>query len=331
MKTRNLGTQGPTVSALGLGLMGMTDFYAGGDVQQGVSIVQRALDAGVTLLDTGDFYGMGSNERLLQRALDTPERRERAFVQVKFGANRGPDGQFLGFDLRPNTILTSLAYSLKRLHLETIDLYQPARIDPSVPIEDVVGTLAQSVERGWIRHIGLSEVSAETLERAAKVHPITAVQREYSLIERSAEATLIPTLERHGAGLTAYGVLSRGLLAGRIRSEADLGEGFDYRKHLPRFSGENLSQNLKLVDALVWQAEARGVTPSQLAIAWSLHKSPVVVPVIGARKPHHLDDALAAAAIELSVDEVAELEAALPATAVAGTRYDAFGMTIVDA
>ncbi|MEO0600440.1 MAG: aldo/keto reductase [Myxococcota bacterium] len=330
MQMRTLGSQGPSVSALGLGLMGMTDFYANGDVDEGVAVVQRALDAGVTLLDTGDFYGMGSNELLLRRALDTPARRERAFVQVKFGAQRSPDGAFLGFDLRPAAIETALAYSLRRLGVETIDLYQPARLDPEVPIEDVVGTLARCVERGWIHHIGLSEVSADTLRKAAAVHPITAVQREYSLVARSPEDALIPELERQGAGLTAYGVLSRGLLAGRIRSAADLGEGFDYRKLLPRFQGENLAANLRLVDALVGLAEARGVTPAQLAIAWSLHKSPAVVPIVGARRRSQLDDTLAAVDVVLSADEVAALEAALPAAAVAGTRYDEHGMAIVD-
>lgn len=330
MQTRTLGSNGPSVSAIGLGLMGMTDFYAQGDAEEGVAVVQRALDAGVTLLDTGDFYGMGSNELLLRRALDTPERRAKAFVQVKFGALRGPDGSFLGFDLRPAVMETALAYSLVRLGVECIDLYQPARLDPEVPIEDVIGTLARFVERGWIRHIGLSEVSAETFERAAAVHPITAVQREYSLIERSPEAELIPALERHGAGLTAYGVLSRGLLTGRIRSAADLGEGFDYRKILPRFQGENLQRNLRLVDALMALAETRGTNPAQLAIAWSLHKDPLVVPIVGARRSSQLDDLLAAAEQSLTTEDIATLESALPASEVAGSRYDAHGMAIVD-
>ncbi|MFJ5228538.1 aldo/keto reductase [Kitasatospora sp. NPDC088391] len=326
MKNTDLGTTGPTVSRLGLGLMGMSGMYGPADRAEAVATVHAALDRGVTLLDTGDFYGMGHNELLLREALHGRDR-EKAVISVKFGVLRDPDGAFLGVDLRPAAIKNSVAYSLQRLGTDHIDVYRPARISPEIPIEEVVGTLAELVEKGWIRHIGLSEVGAETLRRAHAVHPITDVQIEYSLISRGIERDVLPTANELGVAVTAYGVLSRGLISGHWKPQAAAG---DFRAHLPRFTGDALDHNLALVEALRKIADDKGVTVAQLAIAWVLGRGEDIVPLIGARRRDRLDEALGALDVTLDADELAAIEAAVPAGAAAGERYDAAQMRMLD-
>lgn len=327
MQTRQLGTAGPTVSAIGLGTMGMSDFYGPADEGESIATIHAALDAGITLLDTGDFYGSGHNEMLLARALEG--RRDRAFVQVKFGALRDPAGGFIGMDVRPEAIKNSLAYTLKRLRTDYVDLYQPARIDPRVPLEDVVGTIADLVKEGYVRHVGLSEAGAETIRKAHAIHPITSIQMEYSLVSRSIEREILPTIRELGIGVTAYGVLSRGLLSGRIGEQSLAGKR-DFRASSPRFQGENLRANLRLVDALTAAAARHDATPGQAAIAWVLSRGNDIVPLIGARRRDRLMESLAALDLELSPDDLASIEAAVPSEAVAGDRYDAGGMAILD-
>ena len=323
METRTLGAGGPTVSALGLGCMGMSDFYGPADRDKSIATIHKALDLGVTLFDTGDFYGMGHNEMLLAEAL--ADRRDKAFIQVKFGAQRMPDGTFLGFDARPVAVKTAIAYSLRRLGTDYIDLVQPARVDPAVPIEDTVGAIADMVQAGYVRHVGLSEAGAETVRRAHAVHPIRELQIEYSLMTRSLEAEILPVLRELGIAVTAYGVLSRGLLSGQNYAGAK-----DFRGHLPRFAGDNLARNQELVAALARIAERLGATPSQLAIAWVASRGPDILPLIGARRPDRLDEAVGALALNLDTATLAEIEAAVPAEAVAGTRYDDRQMTMLD-
>lgn len=301
---------------IALGCMGMTPgFYGGSDEAESIATIHAALERGVNLLDTGDFYGQGRNELLIAKAL-AGGRRDKTMLSVKFGALRAPDGSFTGYDTRPAALKNFLTYSLVRLGVEYIDIYRPARLDPQVPIEDTIGALAELVQAGYIRHIGLSEVGADTIERAAKVHPIIDLQIEYSLISRAPEEKIFPTLERHGIGVTAYGVLSRGLLTGSQPKAAN-----DFRAYLPRFTGDNRTQNQSLVDALHRLAAARGVSPAQLAIAWARAKKPYVIPTVGARTRKQLDEALGALAITLTPAEVAELETTVPANAIAGSRY----------
>ncbi len=328
MLTRQLGKNGPTVSALGLGCMGMSDFYGPADREESIATIHSALDAGITLLDTGDFYGMGHNELLLHEAL-AGRRREDVFIAVKFGALRSPDGSFIGFDGRPEAVKTALAYTLQRLGTDYIDLYQPARKDPAVPIEDTVGAIAEMVKAGYVRHIGLSEVGADTVRRAHAVHPITWLQIEYSLLSRGIEDEILPTVRELGIGVTAYGVLSRGLLSGhwsKERSET----AQDFRGHLPRFSGENLERNLSLVEALRSIAQQQNATVAQVAIAWVLSRGDDIVPLIGARHRNRLQEALGAVELHLTGDELARIEAAIPPDAVAGDRYDAGQMAMLD-
>jgi len=327
MQFRQLGTSGPTVSAIGLGTMGMSDFYGPADEGESIATIHAALDAGVTLLDTGDFYGSGHNEMLLARALQG--RRDKAFIQVKFGALRDPAGGFIGMDVRPEAIKNSLAYTLKRLRTDYVDLYQPARIDPRVPLEDVIGTIADLVKEGYVRHIGLSEAGAETIRKANAIHPIAGVQMEYSLVSRSIEREILPTVRELGIGVTAYGVLSRGLLSGRIGEQSLAGKR-DFRAASPRFQGDNLRTNLKLVEALTKAAARHDATPGQAAIAWVLSRGNDVIPLIGARRRDRLEESLAALDLELSPDDLASVEAAVPPEAVAGDRYDAGGMAILD-
>jgi len=324
--TRTLGTTGPSVSALGLGLMGMSDLYGPADGAESIATIHAALDAGLTLLDTGDFYGMGHNELLLSTALQG-RRREDVTISVKFGVLRGPDGSWNGVDTRPAAIKTSLAYSLRRLGTDYIDIYRPARLDPTVPVEETVGALAQLVQAGYIRHIGLSEVGAETLRRAHAVHPISDLQIEYSLISRGVETEILPTARELGIGVTAYGVLSRGLISGHWTAGKD---SRDFRSHLPRFSGENLEQNLALVEALRGVADTRDATVAQVAIAWVLTRGEDVVPLIGARRLDRLAESLDALHLDLDDNDLAAIEAAVPTHAVAGTRYDAMQMSLLD-
>lgn len=328
MLSRQLGTNGPTISALGLGCMGMSDFYGPADRQESIATIYTALDAGITLLDTGDFYGMGHNELLLHEAL-AGRRREDFFIAVKFGALRSPDGNFIGFDGRPEAVKTSLAYTLQRLGTDYIDLYQPARIDPTVPIEETIGAISEMAKAGYVRYIGLSEVGAEAIRRAHAVHPITWLQIEYSLLSRGIEADILPTVRELGIAVTAYGVLSRGLLSGHWSQERSE-QAQDFRGHLPRFSGENLDRNLLLVEALRRIAQEQDATVAQVAIAWVLSRGNDIVPLVGARRRDRLNEALGALNLHLSEDELARIETAVPPDAVAGDRYDAAQMAMLD-
>jgi len=328
MLTRSLGATGATVSALGLGCMGMSDDYGLADRQESIATLHTALDAGITLLDTGDFYSMGDNELLLHEAL-SGRRREDVFIAVKFGALRSPDGSFIGFDGRPVAVKTSLAYSLKRLGTDYIDLYQPARLDPTVPIEETVGAISEMVQAGYVRQLGLSEVGADTIRRAHAIHPIAWLQIEYSLLSRGIEADILPTVRQLGIAVTAYGVLSRGLLSGHWSKERSE-QAQDFRRHLPRFSGENLERNLSLVEALRRIAQAQNATVAQVAIAWVLSRGNDIIPLIGARRRDHLNEALGVLDLHLSEDELARIEAAVPPDAVAGDRYNAEQMAMLD-
>ncbi|MFD1703260.1 aldo/keto reductase [Methylopila henanensis] len=328
MKTRTLGTAGPEVSAIGLGCMSMSGAYGPADRRESVATVHAALDAGVTLIDTGDFYGMGHNELLLAEALQGRPR-DGYQLSVKFGAQVGPDGRWLGFDGRPEAAKTSLAYSLKRLGVDHVDIYRPARLDPHVPIEETVGAIADMAAAGYVRHIGLSEVGAETLRRASKVHPIADVQLEYSLISRGIEDKVLPAARELGVAVTAYGVLARGLISGHY-DRAKLGRAGDFRGMSPRFQGENLDRNLALVEALRAVADERGASVAQVAIAWALAQGGDIVPVIGARTRDRLAEALGAGDLALSADDLTAIERAVPKGSAAGERYPAQHMAALD-
>jgi len=325
MQTTTLGRGGPVVSRAGLGLMGMSGIYGEADDQESLATIHAALDAGITLLDTGDFYGMGHNELLLRDALRRGVRRESVFIQVKFGGQRDPSGAFIGHDASPAVAKNSLAYTLTRLGTDYVDLYQPARLDPQVPIEDTVGAIAEMVQAGYVRHIGLSEVGADTIRRAHAVHPIAALQIEYSLMSRGIEAEILPAVRELGISVTAYGILSRGLLSS---GTARLAPG-DPRTRFPRFSGENHARNLELLVALEAIAERVGgglpaggsVTAAQLAIAWVASRGEDIIPLIGTKRRDRLAEALKALDLTLSADDLAAVEAAVPAAAVAGDRY----------
>ncbi|WP_406088066.1 aldo/keto reductase [Kitasatospora purpeofusca] len=328
LSPRKLGATGPTVSPLGLGCMGMSDLYGPADEAESIATIHAALDAGVTLLDTGDFYGMGHNELLIHEALRGRDR-EDIRISVKFGAQRSPDGQWLGYDARPAAVKTALAYTLRRLRTDHIDIYRPARLDPAVPVEETVGAIAELVEAGYVRHIGLSEVGADTLRRAAAVHPISDLQIEYSLISRSVEAGILPVARELGIGVTAYGVLSRGLLSGHWQNGRELA-GTDFRGHSPRFQGDNLTHNLRLVDALRAVAAERNATVAQIAIAWVASRGEDVVPLVGARRRDRLTEALGALDVTLTEADLAAIEAAVPAGSAAGDRYAAAQMAHLD-
>ena len=322
MKTIKLGTHGPSVFPFALGCMGMSRMYGDADEGESIATIHAAIERGVNLLDTGDFYGQGANELLVGKAIRG--RRDKVLLSVKFGALRGPDGNFTGYDGRPASVKNFLAYSLTRLGVDHVDIYRPSRLDPSVPIEDTIGAIADMVKAGYVRYIGLSEVGPETIRRAAAVHPVTDLQIEYSLISRGIEDKILPTLTELGIAVTAYGVLSRGLLTGSTPAAND------FRAHLPRFTGENLERNQALVAKLAQLAASRRVTPAQLAIAWARGKSPSIVPLVGARTRAQLADSLGGIAVDLSRDEIVALEAALPATAASGTRYQEFLMKHLD-
>ena len=317
-----------TTTRLGLGLMGMSDLYGPADRGESIATIHAALDAGITLLDTGDFYGMGHNEMLLRDALAGRDR-DRAVISVKFGALRGPDGAFLGIDTRPQAVKNFVAYSLKRLGVDHIDVYRPARLDPDVPIEDTVGAIADLVKAGYVKRIGLSEVGADTLRRAQAVHPISDLQIEYSLVSRGIEREILPVARELGIAITAYGVLSRGLISGHW-SRQRAGEA-DFRNLAsPRFQGENLDKNLALVENLRAVASAMGATVAQVAIAWVLAQGKDIIPLIGARTRVRLEEALGAEKLELNAADLARLEAAMPAGAVAGSRYNEHQMAHLD-
>jgi aryl-alcohol dehydrogenase-like predicted oxidoreductase len=327
MQQRRLGTNGPTVSTIGLGCMGMSGMYGPADRAESIATIHAALDAGIALLDTGDFYGMGHNEMLIGEAVKGMAR-DRFLVSVKFGALRDPEGGWLCYDARPAAVKNFLAYSLQRLGLDHIDIYRPARLDPQVPIEDTVGTIADMVKAGYVRHIGLSEVGAETIRRAAAVHPISDLQIEYSLISRGIEAAILPTARALGIGITAYGVLSRGLISGHWRKDAT-GVG-DFRANSPRFQGENVDRNLVLVEALRKVAEQRKASVAQVAIAWVAAQGNDIVPLVGARRRDRLAEALGALDLALGQDDLAAIERAVPKDAVAGERYPAAAMADLD-
>jgi len=320
---RKLGKDGPAVFPLSLGCMGMSGVYGPADERESIATIHAALDRGINLIDTGDFYGMGHNEMLIGRAL--AGRRDGVLLSVKFGALRAPDGSWVGFDSRPAAVKNFLAHSLTRLGTGHIDIYRPSRLDSSVPIEETVGAIADMVRAGYVRAIGLSEVGAETIRRASAVHRISDLQIEYSLISRGPETRIFPALRESGIGVTAYGVLSRGLL-----TASPLAAKGDFRAHMPRFMGDNRARNQKLIEALAGMAARRGATPAQLAIAWVLAKDPMIVPVIGARTRQQLEESLGALEIELAPEDVAQLEDAIPASEVAGSRYAELQMRMLD-
>ena len=318
---RRLGQSGPEVFPIALGCMGMSGMYGHADENESIATIHAAIDAGVNLLDTGDFYGMGHNEMLVGRAIK--DRRDKVLLSVKYGGLRGPDSSWSGYDTRPIATKNFLAYTLTRLGVDHIDIYRPARLDPAVPIEETVGGIAKMVTAGYVRHIGLSEMGAETVRRACAVHPITDLQIEYALISRTPEEKIFPALKELGVGVTAYGVLSRGLLSGsRPQAKGDL------RGFLPRFAGKNAEQNQTVVHALNELARDKNITPTQLAIAWVLAKDRAIVPVIGARTRKQLEESLKALEVQLSPDEITRIESSVPA--VAGTRYDERQMKVLD-
>jgi pyridoxine 4-dehydrogenase len=328
VKIRRLGANGPEVSAVSLGAMGMSGIYGPADRAESIATIQAALDAGVNLIDTGDFYGMGHNELLIAEAV-RGRSREDYMLSVKFGGQRGPEGAMLGYDASPPAVKTALAYSLTRLRVDHVDVYRPARLDPKVPIEETVGAIAELVEAGYVRHIGLSEVGAETIRRAAATHPICDVQIEYSLISRGLEQAILPRCRELGIAITAYGVLSRGLISGHFSADREL-SARDFRSHAPRFSAEHREQNLVLVDALRELAAAKGVSVAQIVIAWVLARGDDIVALVGARTRERLAEALGALDFELGAEDIAELGRAVPPDAAVGERYPQQAMSVLD-
>ena len=330
MNDRLLGANGPRVSALGLGCMGMSGMYGPAERSESIATIHAALDAGITLLDTGDFYGSGHNEALIGEALKGAKtKRDAAVISVKFGALRDPAGGWVGYDARPAAVKNFLTYSMQRLGVDYIDIYRPARLDPNVPIEDTVGAIADMVKAGYVRHVGLSEVGAETIRRAAAVHAIADLQIEYSLISRGIEGDILSTCRELGIGVTAYGVLSRGLISGHWQAAQNLA-ATDFRAHSPRFQGENAERNLQLVEALRRIAEAKGVSVAQIAIAWVAAQGEDIVPLVGARRRDRLTEALGALDVVLTPDDLSAIEDAVPKGAAAGDRYAAAQMAHLD-
>jgi len=323
MNRRPLGANGPLVSEVGLGCMAMSGVYGPASETESITTIQEAIEQGINLLDTGDFYGMGHNEMLIGRAIQG--RREKVLLSVKFGALRAPSGMWSGFDGRPAAVKNFLAYSLRRLGVDYVDIYRPSRLDPTVPIEETVGAIAELIKEGYVRHIGLSEMSAVTAKRASKVHPIVDLQIEYSLVSRGIERQLLPGLRELGIGVTAYGVLSRGLLSG-----SKLAGPTDFRGRFPRFAPENLRRNGKLVEILQRIAREHNVSGPQLAIAWVRHQGQDIVPLVGSRTREQLREALGALRLNLSPEELSRIAEAVPAESVAGTRYDAGQMAMLD-
>ena len=327
MNQRKLGSSGPIVSTIGLGCMGMSDFYGPADRGESIATIHAALDAGITLLDTGDFYGMGHNEMLIREAL-AGRSRENVLTSVKFGALRDPARQWSGYDSRPAAVKNFLAYSLQRLSVDHIDIYRPARLDPSVPIEETIGAIADMIKAGHVRHIGLSEVGSETIRRAHAVHPIADLQIEYSLIARSIESDILKTCRELGIGITAYGVLARGLISGHWSKDRTSAQ--DFRQMTPRFQGSNLDTNLTLVDQLRAIADEIGASPAQVAIVWVAAQGNDIVPLVGARRRDRLAEALGAVDVKLSKDDLAAIAEAVPKGAAAGERYAAAQMAHLD-
>jgi len=328
MITRLLGSTGPRVSAIGLGCMGMSDFYGPADRAESIATIHAALEAGIRWLATGDFYGMGLNELLLNEALKG-RARDGFLLSVKFGALRDPAGNWIGIDGRPSAVRNFLAYSLRRLGTDYVDVYRIARVDTKVPIEDTVGAIADMIKAGCVRHIGLSEAGADTLRRARSVHPIVDLQIEYSLFSRGIEAEILPTCRELGIGITAYGVISRGLLSGHWSKDSVMTTG-DFRTTVPRFRGEHLDHNLSLVEELRAVAQVRNMTVTQAAIAWVLSRGDDIVPLVGARRRDQLAEALGALQHHLTEEDLAQIERAIPPEAVSGERYDRHGMAALD-
>ncbi|WP_395397759.1 aldo/keto reductase [Novosphingobium sp. BL-8A] len=327
MEMRKLGSQGLEVSALGLGCMGMSEFYAGRDEAESIATINRALDLGVTFLDTADMYGVGANEELVGRVVR--ERREWIVVATKFGNVRGQDGSFQGVSGRPEYVRQCCDDSLKRLGIDVIDLYYQHRVDPNVPIEETVGAMAELVAAGKVRYLGLSEAAPATIRRAHAVHPISALQTEYSLFSREPEEEILPTLRELGIGFVPYSPLGRGFLTGQFKSPADLPED-DYRRNAPRFQGDAFGKNLELVAEIERMAKAKGCTPAQLALAWVLAQGEDIVPIPGTKRRTYLEDNLGALAVSLSEADLARIDEVLPPGAAAGLRYAAPQMTAVN-
>jgi len=328
MKTTALGRNGPAVGELGLGCMGMSPgVYGAADEAESIATIRASVEAGITLIDTGDFYGMGHNEMLIRRALEGVPR-QRILLSVKFGALRDPAGGWHGNDARPAAVKTFLAYSLRRLGTDYIDINRPARLDPAVPIEDTVGAIADMVRAGYVRHIGLSEAGPETIKRAHKTHPIADLQIEYSLMSRGIESAILPVTRALGIAITAYGVLSRGLLSGRVPAADSKGDLRVIR--MPRFKQGNLENNLRLVEALRRIGKEKGASPAQLAVAWVRSRGADIVPVVGARRREQLKEALGALEFSLGADDLARIEAAVSPEQTAGARYDPAQMAHLD-
>jgi aryl-alcohol dehydrogenase-like predicted oxidoreductase len=323
IKTRQLGALGPAVFPISLGCMGMSGMYGDSDEHESIATIHEALDRGISLIDTGDFYGMGHNEMLVGRALRG--RRDKALLSVKFGALRSPDGRWLGYDARPWAVKNFLAYSLNRLGVDHIDIYRPARLDPNVPIEETVGAIADLIKAGYVRYAGLSEVGPDTIRKANAVSPICDLQIEYSVISRGPENRIFPVLKELGIAATAYGVLSRGLLSGSIPAQSR-----DIRAYMPRFAGSNFAQNQRLVEKFRQIAGRKGISASQLAIAWVLAKDAGIVPVLGARTRKQLSESMAALDVDLAEPDIAAIEQQIQESDVAGTRYDAHQMSMLD-
>jgi len=327
MEMRRLGRGGPEVSAIGLGGMAMSGVYGPADRSEAFATIRTALDAGITLIDTGDFYAMGHNEMLIGEALRGVPR-DRYQLSVKFGAMRDPGGMWSGYDARPAAVKNFLAYTLQRLGVDHIDIYRPARLDPEVPIEDTVGALAQCIEAGWVRYVGLSEVGPETLRRASAAHPICDLQIEYALTTRNIEKAVLPACRELGIGITAYGVFSRGLLTGGWQPGEDAPG--DFRSHAPRFQGEAAERNLGVAAELARIAQGFGLTAGQLALAWVLAQGDDIVPLVGARRPSRITEAVEALEKGLGAEQLAELEAAIPPDAIEGERYAPAQMAMLD-
>jgi aryl-alcohol dehydrogenase-like predicted oxidoreductase len=328
MQQRSLGRTGLQLSEIGLGCMGMSDFYGPADEAESIATIDAALDAGITLLDTGDYYAAGHNELLIREALRGRDRSS-VVISVKFGLLRAPDGQIVGIDGRPAAVKSALAYSLRRLGADYVDVYRLGRVDPAVPIEETVGAIAEMVQAGYVRHVGLSETGADTVRRAHGVHPISDLQIEYSLLSRGIEDEILPTCRELGVGITAYGVLSRGLLSGHWSGERAATAG-PFRQTAPRFTGENLERNLALVEALRSVAQARSATVAHLAIAWVLSRGEDIVPLVGSRRRDQLAEALGATELRLTAEDLEAIERAVPAGAAAGDRYQAPQMATLD-
>jgi aryl-alcohol dehydrogenase-like predicted oxidoreductase len=327
MRKRRLGTGGPEVSAIGLGCMGMSEFYGSGDEQESIATINHALDQGVCFLDTADMYGSGRNEELVGPAIKG--RRDDVFLATKFGNVRGPNGEFMGVRGDPEYVAQACDASLQRLGVDVIDLYYQHRVDVNVPIEETVGAMAQLVDEGKVRFLGLSEAAPETIRRAHAVHPITAVQTELSLWSRDAEAGVLPTVRELGIGYVAYSPLGRGFLTGQITSPEDFPED-DFRRFHPRFTGENFHQNIALVHEVEAMAREKGCTTAQLALAWVLAQGDDVVPIPGTKRRKYLDENIAALDVKLSDEDLQRLDRILPPGAAAGERYHERGMASVN-